>query len=276
MKQRIISGIVAAIILICLLLTPVFVIKTAVALILVCCMYEALKCFSMEKEPLFLFVGGLSCAVMPFLGKDSLKYLNENVNYISAFFTLFIVILCVGLIFGHKKITVEKLGIFSLLLFLIPFCLSHLSYIRQLDMGDFYIWLPILGAFVPDIGAYFVGKFFGHKKLCEEISPKKTVAGSAGGFIGAVFGFFVYSLVLKFAFNINVNYIPYYITAILCGGLSQIGDLTASMLKRANNVKDFGKIMPGHGGFLDRVDSMILISPVIYCIITVFCNNLFF
>ncbi len=276
MKQRIISGIVAAIILICLLLTPVFVIKTAVAVVLLGCMYEALKCFSMDKEPVFLFVGGLSCIVMPFLGNDILKYLSGNVNYIGAFLGLFVVLMCVGLVFGHKKITVEKMGIFAFLLLLIPFCLSHLSYIRQLDMGAFYIWLPILGAFVPDIGAYFVGRFFGHKKLCEEISPKKTVAGSIGGFVGAFFGFFVYSLVLKFVFDISVSYIPYYIIAILCGGLSQIGDLTASMLKRANNVKDFGKIMPGHGGFLDRVDSMIFISPVIYYIITVFCNNLFF
>lgn len=274
MKQRIISGVVAAIILICLLLTPVFVIKTAVAIVLFGCMYEALKCFSMEKEPVFLFVGALSCIVMPFFGNDIKSYVSSDT--MNAFFGLFAILMCVGLVFGHKRITVEKMSIFAFLLLLIPFCLSHLSYIRQLDKGAFYIWLPILGAFVPDIGAYFAGRFFGHKKLCEEISPKKTVAGSIGAFVGGILGFFIYSIVLKFVFDINVQYVPYYIIAILCGGLSQIGDLSASMLKRVNNVKDFGKIMPGHGGFLDRVDSMVLISPLIYYTITIFCNNLFF
>ena len=143
-------------------------------------------------------------------------------------------------------------------------------------MGEFYIWLPIIGAFIPDIFAYFIGRFFGKKKLCEDISPKKTVAGSVGGFLGAIVGFFVYSLILKYFFGISVSYVPYYIIAVLCGGLSQIGDLTASVLKRANNVKDFGKIMPGHGGFLDRVDSMIFVSPMIYYAIVLYCNNLLF
>lgn len=269
MKQRTISAVIAAVILILLLLTPVLVIKTAISLILMSCMYEGLKCFSMEKEPFFFGAGMLACIILPFVG-------NGETLYITSFISLVVIFMGMALVIKYKQINIEKMGIFSFLIFLIPFCLSHLSYIRQLELGEFYIWLPILGAFVPDTGAYFAGRFFGKKKLCEDISPKKTIAGSIGAFVGAVVGFFVYSLILNQFFGINISYFPYYIIAVLCGGLSQIGDLTASVIKRANNVKDFGNVMPGHGGFLDRVDSMIFISPMIYYIIIIYCNNLFF
>lgn len=268
MKTRIISGVVAAIILIAVLLfTDILVVRIALAAILTGCIYEALKCFSLEKNIPFVCLGAFLSVVMPFI--DMIGF-----SYMMPILFLSVAVICFSLIFGYKTTTVSRASSMAFLVLLIPFCLSHLIYLRALSLGKFYIWLPILGAFGADIGAYFIGCGIGGRKLCEALSPKKTVAGSVGAFIGSVVAFLIYSFIIKAISDVQINYPVYFLIAVLCGGLSQIGDLTASSLKRANNIKDFGKIMPGHGGIFDRVDSLILIAPVIYYIVTLVPESL--
>lgn len=123
----------------------------------------------------------------------------------------------------------------------------------------------VLCATMADTFAYFFGILFGKRKLCPQISPKKTIIGSVASFFGGLFGGFLMALFFKH--NASTVYIyDWLLIGFLCGGFAQIGDLTASLIKRHCNVKDYGTYIPGHGGIMDRMDSIstCLIAIVIY------------
>lgn len=124
------------------------------------------------------------------------------------------------------------------------------------------IWIILLAAFGTDICAYFAGYFLGKHKLCPDLSPKKTIEGAVGGTIGAMILCALFGLIFFRA---------YMGLCILCGFAgsvaSQLGDLSASAFKRQMGIKDYGKLIPGHGGILDRFDSVLFVAPVVYCII---------
>lgn len=134
----------------------------------------------------------------------------------------------------------------------------HVTLVEQTEYG-ILIWLVVLTAFGTDIMAYFSGFLFGKHKLCPKISPKKTIEGSIGGTLGSVvlsgvFGYF-------FAPEVLVHCL---IIGVLGGIVSQFGDLTASIFKRKMEIKDYGNLIPGHGGILDRFDSVLFTGPLVY------------
>lgn len=124
--------------------------------------------------------------------------------------------------------------------------------------------LTIIGAFSTDTFAYFVGNQFGKRKLCPAISPGKTVEGSIGGLLGSIFSVLLVGILLNRVYNTHVGMIHFAAIGLLAGISSQLGDLSASAIKRYCGIKDFGNIMPGHGGILDRIDSLLFVIPVIY------------
>lgn len=145
----------------------------------------------------------------------------------------------------------------------IPFMFSALIRILCMEDGRYYIMAPFVAAFVSDVGAYFVGSFLGRHKLCPLISPKKTVEGLVGGVVAAMLGMVVYGLVLQLVFHMSVNYLAilvYGLAGSLCG---VFGDLSFSVVKRQTGIKDYGNLFPGHGGVLDRFDSVIVVAPLI-------------
>lgn len=121
---------------------------------------------------------------------------------------------------------------------------------------------PLVG----DTFAFFVGSFLGKHKLCPHISPKKTVEGSVGGFIGGALGGLLCYL-LQPIWGMSYQLLPMLVVGLICGGLGQIGDLFASVLKRWADVKDYGNIFPGHGGVMDRLDSVLMCAPIVLCYI---------
>lgn len=135
----------------------------------------------------------------------------------------------------------------------------HIVMVEQLPEYGILVWLIFISAFGTDIMAYFTGYFFGKNKLCSSISPKKTIEGSIGGIVGSVIlcGVFAYFLV-PFLFLHCI------VIGIMGGIVSQFGDLTASLFKRKMGIKDYGKLIPGHGGILDRIDSLLFTAPFIY------------
>jgi phosphatidate cytidylyltransferase len=145
----------------------------------------------------------------------------------------------------------------------IPFLFSHLLMIENMEYGNIILWLPFLTAWFTDTFAYFVGIYLGRVKLSPKVSPKKTVEGAIGGIVGSIAlstlsGFIIINL------GMNIKIIHFVIIGILCGIASEIGDLAASYIKRYTGIKDFGNIIPGHGGILDRFDSILFTAPVIY------------
>ena len=143
----------------------------------------------------------------------------------------------------------------------IPMSLALLVFIRDLEGGILWIiWLLIV-AFANDTGAFYTGTFFGKNKLAPQISPNKTVEGSMGGICASVLAGFTFCLVFFHDLSLALTVIPCALAMAVAG---QIGDLFESAMKRANQIKDSGRILPGHGGMLDRIDGLLLAVPVLY------------
>jgi phosphatidate cytidylyltransferase len=138
-----------------------------------------------------------------------------------------------------------------------------------MEKGYLYIWLIFIGAWATDTFAYFTGVALGKTKILPKVSPKKSLEGSIGGVLGCMAGMLLFGLYFTSMFDVPVYHFA--ILGGICGVVSQIGDWAASAVKRAVNIKDYGNIMPGHGGVLDRLDSVLFVAPVVY-----FYINLFF
>lgn len=187
-------------------------------------------------------------------------------------FLSMILILMLTMLFGHKKITFVDICSCGAATFVIPTALSCIIPTRYMYEnylpGVFLIVYLLFCAWLGDSGAFFVGTFLGKHKLCPEISPKKTVEGMIGGIVtvgvAVTVQCLVYNLILPSTIKMNYSVIiPIGMVASVVGVL---GDLSASVIKRQYNVKDFGNLMPGHGGILDRFDSVLFVAPFIYVI----------
>ena len=154
-----------------------------------------------------------------------------------------------------------------------PVMMSFLYLIRRLYGGEWFVWLPFL-AWATDTFAYLAGRAFGKHKLCPELSPKKTVEGAIGGLFGSMLVAGIYGLILPHytAYNERVVWACLLI-GLLCGILAQLGDLLASGIKRDKGIKDYGTLIPGHGGIMDRFDSVIFMLPVVYFMIVFFLQG---
>lgn len=162
--------------------------------------------------------------------------------------------------FGTEQITVAFFGIFY-----VGLMFSYLYQVRQMPDGKYLVWLIVLSSWGCDTCAYCAGRLFGKHKLAPVLSPKKTVEGAVGGVLGAALLGFLYGLYFQDRIVDVVQ--PGVIAAAACAiaaVISQVGDLAASAIKRNHGVKDYGHLIPGHGGILDRFDSMIFTAPAIY------------
>ena len=182
---------------------------------------------------------------------------------------VYVVALFAVAISSHYSVTLEKMGSAFFLSVIIPFMLSSLLRIYKSELGVYFVLLPIAVAFLSDAFALFAGMAFGKHKLAPDLSPKKTVEGAFGGLFGGVLGAVVFGLVLQIGFSFSCNYALLVMYGILGSVLSQMGDLSFSYIKRQYGLKDFGNIFPGHGGVLDRFDSVIFCAPLMEIFLTV-------
>ncbi|MDO4166209.1 MAG: phosphatidate cytidylyltransferase [Eubacteriales bacterium] len=143
--------------------------------------------------------------------------------------------------------------------------LSFVFQVRMLEEGVFLVWLIFVGAWGSDTCAYCVGKLIGKHKMPSKLSPNKTIEGCVGGVIGAALIGFIYAAVL---WDFQRVWIAFAVIGAASSVISQIGDLTASAIKRNHEIKDYGHLIPGHGGILDRFDSIIFTAPIVYYLIT--------
>lgn len=149
----------------------------------------------------------------------------------------------------------------------IPTFLPHIGGGFFFD-GRAYVLIPITVAFLSDAGGYFGGYFFGKRKLIEKISPKKTVEGALGSFVVTTLAMFIYCIVMIIAFdNVSFSFLAVLLYGTFGSAVTQLGDLSFSFIKREYGIKDFGNLIPGHGGMLDRLDSMIFVAPFLTALI---------
>lgn len=149
---------------------------------------------------------------------------------------------------------------------IIPYMLSCLTMLRMMDDGRLLVLLPLVVAFMSDSGAYFAGKFMGKRKAFPKVSPHKTVEGCIGSIASGLAGVCIYGLVLQLMGN-SVNWLGIVLCGVFGNIACQLGDLAFSCIKRLCGIKDYGKLLPGHGGSLDRFDSMSFVAPVIYFVV---------
>jgi len=205
---------------------------------------------------------------------------NALTKYCGTLWLMLLGFVCLLLIAGerifNKKRTTEE-SLMSLLIFVYPlmFFVALMLISEYVDpvLSLSPLLMTFAGPLVGDTLAYFIGKFFGKRKLCPEISPKKTVAGSVAGLFGGVLGGVLVYFIQTW-WGGSVAWFHLMIIGLLCGGIGQIGDLFASSIKRWAGVKDFGTIFPGHGGVLDRVDSVLMCAPVVLIYCCIVFNNI--
>jgi phosphatidate cytidylyltransferase len=155
----------------------------------------------------------------------------------------------------NKKVDIKKVSEIIFIGTYVVFFMYHM----MLMNGSDYVWLVYIIAFGSDTFAYFTGKMFGRHKLYPEVSPNKTIEGALGGIIGCT----ILSLIYFDYLRIN-KYIYIIIFSVSASVFSMAGDLAASKIKRENGIKDFGNMLPGHGGILDRFDSVLFVAPIVY------------
>jgi len=269
MKKRIISGVVfvALWVLILLINNPIF--DTAiVALLATIAMREYFNAFRNIGYKPISWIGYMGCLAIFFMGgiipeeyKLMLIKTIVPVGLISAF---------TYMILGNVKRTIIDVAITIFGLLYIPCLFSFLKLILGLrEYSRFYLLYVLCGAFISDTFAFLVGSKFGKTKLAPDISPNKTVEGSLGGILGVIIAFIIITVIGN-ANGISGNVFYWTLVGIAAAVAGQFGDLTASAIKRFCKIKDFGKIMPGHGGILDRFDSLMFVAPIVYIFIILY------
>ena len=286
MKTRVITAIVALAVFVGVLLAPPIVFTIALAAVTVIMLFECYKATNADKA---MKIVGLVSAVLlliPIYFITDNRYsriLISNYYMLLCVLTALIILMYMGLVvFKHGKRSYKDILSNGFLTFYIVGAMWCLQFIRAYIGTDFMIIVFII-AWSCDTVAYFSGRFFGKHKLIPHVSPNKTVEGAIGGVIGAMICCTVYLIIAK-----NLTYLsPVYgvaemnITSIIAVGLSlgmiggvfsQLGDLVASSIKRDTGIKDFGWIFPGHGGFMDRFDSVMYIAPIVLIYLIFFCE----
>ncbi|MBR4879339.1 MAG: phosphatidate cytidylyltransferase [Clostridia bacterium] len=258
MKQRVITGLIGIVIFfIVVYCLPVEAIVGIFAALCGFASYEAIHINKeMGKNKLYVAISALMGAFIPV----AILYFDITTMLImAAVYTAVMVIFAFSkkIKFNLGRVVESYVGVFG-----VTTLLSSVMKIFILSSeGKVLVLMPFAVAWCTDIFAQLCGIAFGKHKLCPKISPKKTVEGSVGGILGGVIGVFIISSLLSEAATIPVATL---IFMGACGSvISQIGDLSMSLLKRLNGVKDFSNLFPGHGGVLDRFDSVMLAAPFV-------------
>ncbi len=222
-------------------------------------MYEAYKVIKSKNnfKP-FSFIGYAMLIIYYLLGADVTK-----LGYIIPIFTL--LLLCIPIIdlkynFIDMFIT---LGVFIY----VGVFFSFITNINSKPYGAYLVWLIFISSWMGDTLAYYTGRYLGKNKLCPKVSPKKTIEGSIGGLLGSTLGCGIYGIIIS-KYITGIPIIHFFLIGALCGIIGQFGDLTASSIKRYFDVKDYSNLIPGHGGILDRFDSIIFSAVIIFYYIT--------
>ncbi len=198
----------------------------------------------------------------------------EKMEYAMMLFIVFLILVMAVYVFAFPNYRAEQVMTVFFGLFYVAVMLSYVYQTRELPEGGIVVWLIFLSSWGCDTCAYCVGMLIGKHKMAPKLSPKKSVEGGVGGIAGAALLGILFALAVNQWGHVSVNPIHY---AVICGAggvISQVGDLAASAIKRNHEIKDYGKLIPGHGGILDRFDSVIFTAPVIYYLALALSGNM--
>lgn len=270
MKTRIISSLVGLVILaVVLIFLDTFVLNIVIGLLGIMAVLELLNATGVRKSKGLTALSLLMSIVIPFARAGYMRiYLMESVFVLILLF--FIILLK-----NHKTMRLEQVAMAFFFSTFVPVFFSCAVYMQKdfgTQLGGFYLLLALGSAWLCDTGAYFTGRAFGRHKLAPNVSPKKTVEGSVGGVIVCTVCMlllaWIYSAVMAYLGTpVQMNYLLLLLVTPVFAVIGMLGDLSASVIKRQFGVKDFGNIMPGHGGIMDRFDSVLFTLPSVYILV---------
>lgn len=257
-KTRLLSGIVLVIAALVLIITGGDVLLISTLVLSYIGLFELYRIFSIEKE-----VPGILGYVAA-----TVYYLNLKFAFLPdmmMFVLGLLILLMTAYVFTYPKFKTEQLLAAFFGVFYVAVMLSYVYQTRILEAGQYIVWLIFLCSWGCDTCAYCVGMLIGKHKMSPKLSPKKSVEGAVGGVIGAALLTLIYGMIFRNAMGMEMMHV-WILAGISAAGalISMVGDLTASAIKRNYGIKDYGKLIPGHGGILDRFDSVIFTAPIIY------------
>ena len=262
--KRITSGFIVAIALAIILLMPNSIVTGILfTIIAITAMHEYLNAISKVCKPI-RWISYLSCIIVAII-----NYIpKENLMYVLMYsIPTIILVLFAHVIASDMKISFKDMAYTVLGICYIPVFLMFLSLIDGMNNGKILLGYVFIASWGTDVFAYCVGKRFGKHKF-SKVSPKKSIEGCIGGTLGAIILMLIYTAVLNNCFAFEY---PYYIVTIfglVMSLIGQLGDFSASCIKRYVDIKDYSNLLPGHGGMLDRIDSVLFIVPFAYMLFT--------
>jgi len=257
-KTRLLSGILLVIIALATIVSGGNVLFATLCLISFIGMTEIYKVLGISGKLLGV-VGYIAAAAYYAL------LLLKRTDLIVMLIIAFLIVLMVVYVFCYPNYRSEQVMLAFFGLFYVTFMLSYVYQIRMLEQGAFLVWLVFICSWGSDTCAYCVGMLMGKHKMAPKLSPKKSVEGAVGGVVGAALLGALYALAINhFWSGVSADVVMYAAIGGVGALISMVGDLAASAIKRNHDIKDYGNLIPGHGGILDRFDSVIFTAPIIY------------
>ena len=276
MKTRIITALVFAVVGIPILIfsnSDYFVFPIAVAFMSLMSVIEMLRVCGVNKARLISIPSYVMAVVLPLLAWDKFSFIHVDIfggeyclSYISLIaivFFVYLLYMAFAAVFERGKLDIREIAIAFMTVFYLIVSFASYTLIRYNgDYGKYLFIMVLVIAWGGDISAYFVGTLCGKHKLIPEVSPKKTVEGAIGGTLSALVFFPLFGFIVSLSTGgaVKANYLVLVIYALILAVVAQIGDLLASLIKREYKIKDYGSLLPGHGGIMDRFDSVMSVS----------------
>ena len=267
MKVRILTSIGMAVFGLPLLIFSDYVIyPIAVGLLAAIASFELMRVFGIHKNLAVAIPTYVLTSLLPFFSYR--KYFDISTETymlilaVSVFF--YLLYLAAVAVFSRGKLQFSTLAATFAAVAYVAVCFTSMSLLRYMPYGEYLFEMIFIGAWSCDTFAYFTGRLFGKHKLAPELSPKKTVEGAIGGIVCTVGAFALYGFIIECVNpHLDANYLVLCIFGLLLSVVSQVGDLFASLIKREYGVKDYGRMLPGHGGVMDRFDSILTVAIVL-------------
>lgn len=270
--KRTITGVITLPVLAIILIFSNTIIMDIFTAIIACIsMYEYFHCFkSTNKANPSQYLGYIYCILIAFT-----HFVDERLltSIIIAIIPVSLVVLFAVLVLSKGKKTVTDIAVTMLGICYIPLMLIYLSLVRDMELdhglnGKILIWFVLIASWGSDIFAYFIGRHFGKHKLTA-VSPNKTVEGAVAGVVGAILLGILFAILCNTIWGVGINYLLIGCIMAVLSIVGQIGDLAASSIKRYCDIKDFSELIPGHGGMLDRIDSIIFVLPFAFILFSI-------
>lgn len=264
----VVSLVLAPLFLAILLFAPVGIVTLMVTCIVTLAAFELLRAVGAERNR---FVCGVTLAAAALIPQCYWRQTDSWAIRLILLGLLFALFLAAVFSYGTEKaIRVEHIlfGLFGGILY--PVLMSSLVQLRMMEYGPFLVMFPIVSAFLTDTAAYFFGMFLGKHRGIVPVSPNKSVEGFIGGLVSGVLFMLCYGLVMTHGFELEVNMLRLALYGFVGSFVTMLGDLSFSLIKRQYSIKDYGSLLPGHGGMLDRFDSMSFAAPAMWLLVTLF------